>query len=84
MRKTKSCQYPLLAGLLGLLLAGASPAAEPLIANGSFTDLDVKGMPAGWAAGGKPVVLKEKGSTWVRVEKDSGLSQTVKLTPDIA
>ena len=84
MRKTKSCQYPLLVGLLGLLLAGASSAAEPLIANGSFTDLDVKGMPVGWAAGGKPVVLKENGNTWVRIEKGSVLSQTVKLAPDIA
>ena len=93
MRKTKSCQYPLLGGagwqpallgLLGLLLAGASSAAEPLIANGSFTDLDAKGMPVGWAAGGKPVVLKENGNTWVRIEKDSVLSQTVKLVPDAA
>jgi hypothetical protein len=72
-----------LAIVLGLLVV-ESLAAESLIANGSFTELDARGMPVGWAAGGNPSMRKEGGNTWACVDKGSVLTQIVKLAPDIA
>lgn len=63
---------------------GIAGEAPDLIANGLFTELDGKGLPSGWDAGGRPEMVRQDGNTWIRVGKGTSLGQRLRLSPDIA